>query len=95
MKKLLLTIGMTSAFFATAQAGTIDDINMNMLWADNAEFHRINMQQDVQNPDEFAGNVLWADDEEFQRMNVTHTGHNSDYINANMLWADDAEFQAN
>jgi len=94
MKKLLSTLALTPLLFATVQATELsDDINMNMLWADNEEFHLVNQSQD-QSSDQINGNMLWADNEEFHRVNLSKESR-SDYINQNMLWSNNKEFHEN
>lgn len=94
MNKLLSTLALTPLLFATVQATELsDDINMNMLWADNEEFHQVNQSQD-QIRNQTNGNMLWADNEEFQRLNLSQESQ-SDYINQNMLWSNNKEFHAN
>ena len=90
MTRLLLTLVLASTLFTVAHANEANDyISANVLWADNAEYQRLDNEQDA---DYISANALWADDAEFQRMNGTKVDH--DYINANMLWSDNSEFQA-
>jgi len=78
MTRLLLTLVLASFLFTTAQAGEVeakDYINANMIWADDAEFQRVNSDQAVEiasysdveaENDWINANMLWADDAEFQ-----------------------------
>ena len=83
---LLATLALTPLLFVNVQADELsNDRDMNVLWADNAEFQQANQTED-QIRDQANANMTWSDDADFQRVNRTED--ESDYIHANVLWSD-------
>lgn len=89
MTKFLMALTLSSLLFTTAHADEVSDyINSNMLWADNDEFHRLNITQADEISDYRHSNMLWADNEEFHRVDSAQDYQLLEYRKSSMLWPD-------
>jgi hypothetical protein len=96
MTKLLLQLAFLPLVFGTVHADeSRDDINANMLWSDNEEFHQVNVPAD-EKADYMNANMLWSDNEEFHRVNTPHLVNWNMYKYKYMSWSGNEELhQAN